>query len=147
MDIILQCQERFDRLAILHWPSLSITDVEREAVQCGEPISGHYSSLGGRFTAFFRCQGDLYLLQERLLQISERVSSIIEVADNESQLMLLEGGTVIAEIHAVNAPTVVPISTDPTPFVEEEDFNFLLFVHNVLTSPDRRERIYQSSKG
>jgi hypothetical protein len=31
---------------------------------------------------------------------------------------------------------------DPTAFVEEEDFDFLLFVHKVLTESGRRHRVY-----
>lgn len=31
---------------------------------------------------------------------------------------------------------------DVTPFAEDEDFDYLLFVHNVLTSPQRRDAIF-----
>jgi hypothetical protein len=36
----------------------------------------------------------------------------------------------------------VPLSIDPTPFIDEEDFDFLLFVHNVLAQDERRHRVY-----
>jgi hypothetical protein len=147
MDIVLQSQERYNRLAILHWPSLSITYIEKEAAQGAKPIGGHYSGTGGQFTAFFRYEGDLFVLQERLYRITEGMYSTIEVADDQSRLQLLEGDTVVAVVHAYNEPTIVPLTTDPTPFVEEEHYNFLLFVHNILNSPARRKRIYQRSKG
>ena len=36
-----------------------------------------------------------------------------------------------------------PLELDPTPFVEEEDFDFCLFLLNVLSDPGRKERIYR----
>jgi hypothetical protein len=45
-----------------------------------------------------------------------------------------------------NAPKLdIPLENDPTPFVEEEDFDFLLFVNNVLKDKARRERIYNQA--
>ena len=32
---------------------------------------------------------------------------------------------------------------DPTPLTEGEDFDFMLFVHNVINSPDRRNNIWR----
>jgi hypothetical protein len=36
------------------------------------------------------------------------------------------------------------LEDDPTPFVEAEHFDFFLFVHNVLTTPGRRERLLEA---
>jgi hypothetical protein len=35
---------------------------------------------------------------------------------------------------------------DPTPFVEEEDFDFMWFIHNVLSDPARRESIWRDNR-
>jgi hypothetical protein len=35
-----------------------------------------------------------------------------------------------------------PLKYDPTPFIEEEDFDFCLFVYNVANNPGRKARIY-----
>jgi len=37
----------------------------------------------------------------------------------------------------------VPVSADPTPFVEDEDFDFGLFVTRVLGDSERRGRMYR----
>jgi hypothetical protein len=36
---------------------------------------------------------------------------------------------------------LVGLADDPTPFVEAEDSDFFLFVHNILTTPGRRQRL------
>ena len=41
------------------------------------------------------------------------------------------------------SPDALNIDNDPTAFAEAEDFDFLLFVHNVQSSPERRELIYR----
>jgi hypothetical protein len=38
-----------------------------------------------------------------------------------------------------------PLSIDFTPGVEEEDFDFGLFISNVVNNPERQERLYRES--
>lgn len=40
------------------------------------------------------------------------------------------------------APVIQRFAFDPTPFVEDEHFDLMLFIHNVLRDPGRRNRIW-----
>jgi len=38
---------------------------------------------------------------------------------------------------------VIPIEEDPTPFVDAEDFDLRILIHNVLTEKERKNRIFE----
>jgi hypothetical protein len=42
------------------------------------------------------------------------------------------------------SPDIRSIANDPTPMVEAEDFDLLLFVRNLLRDPERAGRIYRA---
>jgi hypothetical protein len=58
-----------------------------------------------------------------------------------STFELIRKGTVILTFKYRLPLPVSPIF-DPTPFVQEEDSDFMLFVHNVISDPQRRNTIW-----
>ena len=57
-------------------------------------------------------------------------------------LTLVRNGAV--HFRWVYKPPIIepPLDMDPTPFVEEEDFDFGVFVYNVIKDTGRTDRIY-----
>lgn len=53
------------------------------------------------------------------------------------------GGQCVLELEYRKPVIDPPLEHDPTPFVEEEHFDFGLFVRNVVSDRTRRERIYR----
>ena len=67
---------------------------------------------------------------------------IVHLDDGANCIIVLRNGVSLFT-WAYRRPTVdPPMEYDPTPFVEHEDFDFCLFVHNVANDPGRRERIF-----
>jgi hypothetical protein len=57
---------------------------------------------------------------------------------------LTKNGTALVSLK-YKTPAVPVSAFDVTPFAEDEDFDFLLFVHNVLSDPERRRDIWDSA--
>jgi len=58
-------------------------------------------------------------------------------------LTAVRGGTVLFSLKYQPPVIEPPLEIDPTPFVEEEHFDFGLFVYNIMRDVDRRSRIYR----
>jgi len=132
----------------------------REILQ--STISGRFSLVEGSLVAFYRDNGVLKLkLGDIEHLIDETTSSEIEESQNrfaefirgqfrriahgpsDAQrrfLLRRNGETVLTFDYRPPAPSNIPF--DPTPFVEAEDFDFVLFIHNVLSDPARRKSIW-----
>lgn len=71
-------------------------------------------------------------------------TSVRLVRENETTntIMLFRGEDLLFAC-TYQRPTIdPPLKYDPTPFVDEEDFDFCLFVYNVANDPGRKARIY-----
>ena len=125
-------------------------------------ISGRFSLVDGSFVAFYRDNGVLKLkLGDIEHLIDETTSSEIEESQSRftdfirSQfrgkahsgsgaqrrfLLRRNGETFLTIDYRPPAPSNIPF--DPTPFVEAEDFDFVLFIHNALSDPVPRKSIW-----
>ncbi len=63
----------------------------------------------------------------------------------ENTFRLLRRGSVILTF-TYAAPLRELRVFDPTPFMDDEDFDFMLFVHNVINSAERRDAIWRSHR-
>ncbi len=67
-------------------------------------------------------------------------STVVEVDGPplERELVVIRDGNVMFKTtYAVDVDDIIP--NDPTPFVEDEDFDFGLFVSNISKSPGRKD--------
>ncbi|WP_204014234.1 hypothetical protein [Virgisporangium aurantiacum] len=119
----------------------SLREVDRERSDAGRlPVRGHYGRLDGAIAVFYRFEGDLFVwLRGRSWRAT---TSFLKWRRDgaKSQLVVSDGGGAKA---AVAYETESGIEHDPTPFVEDEDFDFGLYVSNVLNDEERSSRIYQ----
>ena len=61
---------------------------------------------------------------------------------DHSSLEITRGGSTLGVIRYPFRPSSnIP---DPTPFVEEEDSNFILFISNIVNSRDRQQRLLET---
>jgi hypothetical protein len=106
---------------------------------------GHYADLGGVTAVFYR--GDDDHLWLRLADVALPVEAARDAfewsRDGATSEIKIEGGDGERINVKYDDPYWPPPSFDPTPFVEAEDFDFGLFVRNVLADPARSARIYR----
>jgi hypothetical protein len=110
------------------------------------PLGGHFAVLGGTLAILYRTAPQDDALH---LRVSERdyllAATGIEWKKDADQRLL----RVVATTHEplmVRYLVVIdpPLHQDPTPFVEEEDFDFCLFLLNVWSDLSRLDRLYRS---
>ena len=119
----------------------ALQEAERTEVDLtGMVQRGHYSRAGGQLTVFYRIDDSFYLWLTGRQWSAE--SSLIAWSNrgNESCLTVQDSSGIRAEIRYEVQPRD---PRDITPFAEDEDWDFGLFVTNVLNSPERSGRIYR----
>jgi hypothetical protein len=149
--MLVESHDRFMMIGEFDPESGALREVTRDDAPpelLAQPVRGHYASLDGTRAVLYRSGGKLWLQLDgkaRPLAPGGRNVHWSRRGDS-SQLILLDNGDVIAaaEYH----PRLVgpPLRDDPTPFVEDEDWDFGLFVQNVLMNLDRARRIYTDSE-
>lgn len=143
--MLLQSKDEFDRLMELDPDTGAFRFLSRKEHPeiSSVPASGAFSILNGTPLSLYRNDGLLYFrVGDRTIELRDDVTSSLTNEDNNRVFELLKNGQ--SKISITYRPPAhrVPLSADPTPFIEEEDFDFLLFVHNVLTKASRRKGIY-----
>jgi hypothetical protein len=143
--MILQSSDVFDMLLDLNPESGAyryLSRKEHPEIPLTKP-SGAFSILNDTMLMLYRKDGVLHFrVGDRTIELGDDVTSSVTSENDNRVFQLIKNGS--PEICLTYSLPVqeVPLSADPTPFVEEEDFDFLLFVHNVLTNTGRRNRIY-----
>ena len=143
--MILQSKDNFDNLAELDHDTGAyrfFSRKEQPELSLTRP-SGVFSFLNGTVSSLYRKDDLLYFrVGDRAVELADDVTSVLTQENNNRVFQLIKNGK--AEICFTYQPPVndVPLTADPTPFIEDEDFDFLLFVHNVLTETGRRNRVY-----
>ena len=143
--MILQCQDEVDKLVDLNPDTGAYRFLSRKQhpeLPSTWP-SGAFSILNDTMLMLYRKDGVLYFRTgDRTVELADDITSSLTKENSRRVFQLIKNGK--PEICVTYLPAVhdVPLSADPTPFIEEEDFDFLLFVHNILTTTGRRNRVY-----
>jgi hypothetical protein len=143
--MILQSKDEFDEVMELD----SITGRRQILSRKRNPEitsirpSGGYSIVNGVLVCLYRVDSALYFrLGEEEFRITDDAASTFVREDGYRVFQLVENGNLLVNFRYHLPVNEVPLSIDPTPFIDEEDFDFLLFVHNVLAQDERRYRVY-----
>ena len=121
-------------------------------------INGRFSFIEGALVAFYRDNGVLKLRVEneehviddltssQLDEKRDTLNSLIPLklrglggSQNKSFSLIHDGVSVLTLAYSFSA---AKIAFDPTPFIDEEDSDFMLFIHRVLHDPERRKNIW-----
>lgn len=145
--LLLQSMDRFDDLAELNTSTGQISWFSRRAdpTAASRPVRGHIAQLQGRTLCLYREAGILHF----------RVDDIDIELTEDTCIELVRGKTNVLTVLRGDVPIFCleyrPYMADETdkwrmyldPFIEEEDFDFGLFVYNTVKDVDRRDRIYR----
>lgn len=103
-----------------------------------EKVSGFFDHLGGVLVAIYAFSGHLILkIGERAISITPEVTVVTTGAPNSRKLEAFDNKIVLATVtYAVT--NISKFENDPTSFIENEDFDFGLFVANLIGSTDRK---------
>lgn len=106
--------------------------------------AGWYVRSGRELAALFVVSGRLYFRHGKTaVEITEHSRAVLERRGRKGWLEISSGGEHV--VFEYRLPRLwPPLSEDPTPFVQEEDFDFGLFVHNVVKDPARGRRIIET---
>jgi hypothetical protein len=119
----------------------ALQEVERSEADLRETaLRGHFAYIGGSVVVFYRLDDDLLLwLSGHAWHAASPLVSWSKEGSESCLTVQGDGGTRVQIKYQVE----VRDQDDPTPFAEEEDWDFGLYVINVLNDPLRRERIYR----
>jgi hypothetical protein len=111
----------------------------------GRLVEGHFATLSGTPVVFYRHRGDLWLrVRDRAWRLADPSTVHWSATDDSSRLAVMESGREVAH---VEYETDRKDPDDLTAFGTDEDWDFGLFVSNVLHDQGRRQRIYSESAG
>lgn len=136
-----------------------IADLSRLNLQTGkvEPVpdsaemdilqvtAGQFASVGERFVALYRKDsGELELrIDDRTFTISPSTDAQLLRDGKHRTFILHDAGVRLVELSYEFKSPEPPLKEDWFSIgVDEEDFDFMLLVFNVLNTPGRRDRIY-----
>lgn len=107
-----------------------------------DQISGTFDYIGGKLVLLFRLDGILYLQIEghRMPMNSHTIE--LQSMNGHRVLRVLSDDEVILELEYESPIIDPPLSEDPTPFIEEDHFDFGLFLANLSRDRNRQARMY-----
>ncbi|HKZ78760.1 MAG TPA: hypothetical protein VJ124_10690 [Pyrinomonadaceae bacterium] len=143
--MILQSQDDFDKVAELdrNTGEYRFLSKKKHPEIAAIPMSGGCSVVNGTMVCLYRTEGVLYLrVGAQEFKLTDDVTAKIAREDKYRVFELLRNGNLLVNFKYASASFEVPLELDPTPFIEDEDFDFFLFVHNVLKQTGRRQRVY-----
>ena len=143
--MLLQSHQSFDTVADYDPTTGTFNTFSRKA-EPGRVSSGHrggvFDHLGGKRVLLYRLAGVLYLEVDGQRILMEGHVVEVHPVNGDRVLRVLADGTVVFELTYSPPHLDPPLSDDPTAFVEEEDFDFGLFLTNVSRDRERQARIF-----
>lgn len=136
--MLVQYHDRFDVVAEFDPPSGQLRVRPRPPGLSPAGTEGWFSILGGSAVVFYRHTNHLWLrVGERVFDLdggasvdwcSEEGFAVLRAHDSTSEVL-------------IRYPAGPNLDQDPTPFVEEEDWDLGLFVANVVLDEERSELV------
>ncbi|MBD1558046.1 hypothetical protein HC752_13990 [Vibrio sp. S9_S30] len=143
MMIWLQSNDKYDELAKYDHDSGRFTIASRNDLGGNTPSSteGIYAIMSTVFVALYKFgQGLFFRIGEQCFPLTDDVIVTVSGEDfNKRQLIVKKAGKEIAHFNYV-LDSSKKFSGDPTPFVQNEDFDFGLFVSNISAN-EKRKRV------
>jgi hypothetical protein len=144
--LLLQSKDRFDQVALLDTSTGQISWLQKSEVYTEPPlpIKGHIAQLRGRTLCLYREAGSLYFkVDSEVFELTEDTEvEFVHMENDLNRITIFRKGVVLFTWTYERPIIHPPLKYDITPFVKEEDFDFCLFVSNVVSSSERRDRIY-----
>lgn len=123
-----------------------LTRLERNkaAALLDQKLCGHFADLGEVLGILYLHEGHLMLRLDRTKTPATAETVRWEADGPRAILSIVDASIVVASARYRRGPATGPkLSVDPTPFIEPEDWDFGLFVRNVVGDTERARRIYR----
>jgi hypothetical protein len=105
--------------------------------------NGFSQKFGNTRMTFFRFKDQLYLLSEnKLIEINNETESELKLIGTKLVFSLKQNGVVLYKQKHKQIKSIIPIENDPTPFVDEEDFDLRILIHRVVSEKERWDIIF-----
>lgn len=137
----LQSKDRFQDVAELDettgdWRLVRRT-TEGEIIPDLSNMDGAFSMLSDMFCALFCSHGELFVrIGETQVRLSDDIQLMVDGPPEKRCLSLVVSGREHARLEYALASQ--PIEGDPTAFIENEDFDFGVFLSNIAHNPNRQ---------
>ena len=106
--------------------------------------SGLSQKIGKTRLTIFRHKNRLNLIfKNELIELNDKIASELKRIGTNLVLTLKRDGKIVFEHKHKQIKSIIPIEEDSTPFVDAEDFDLRILIHNVLTDNGRSERIFK----
>ncbi len=136
----LQDNEKYDKLMLLAPDSGQLTPQSRHLLGSEAPtqVDGFFAFLGGVLVALYRCRGELVLRVDHVnIPLADNI--VVEVDGPSSRRVLSvlrDGHEIVQRVYAIDESLKFP--EDPTSFLDDEDFDFGLYVANISQNRKRK---------
>lgn len=141
--LLLQSHDKYDELALFDPITgyLALHSKGATPVLSSLPPRGHFSKVDHHMVILYRDDDSLHLRVDKSdVVLDQRCTASLLRGDRQVLTIQRDGNTILSLDYA--RPAIdPPLDMDPT-WTEEQDFDFGLFVYNVLKNADRRARIY-----
>lgn len=118
-----------------------------EPTRASGQVSGSFDDIGGKRVLLFRVADVLCLQVDSHRMPMDSLAIDVRSVKGLRVLSVRSHGKVILEMRYEPPHLDPPLALDPTPFVEEEDFDFGLFLANVSRDRNRQARMYGGVQG
>lgn len=139
MKIVLQSNDRFSDFGEFDTETRNLTIRSKNDSPLGRgEASGWYGTIGNSVALLFRLDNRLHFAyRNQTFSLQDDAQARIEGGQTARRFILEQGGKTLICIDYEVPPPIVPPELDFTD-TRPEDFDFLLFVRNVLKNPERR---------
>ena len=137
----LQSSEKFEELAEFNHKTGDYRVWFRSApeFEAPEATEGFFAFLSSTFVALYRVGGELFLwVGSEVVHMADDVYVSVGGRAENRVLSVQKGGQKIISFK-YSLDLSDRISEDPTPFIDDEDFDFGLFVANISQSEERKK--------
>ncbi len=142
--LLIRCANSSSELAEFEPQTGKITvcSGEQLASPAPRPVRGSFARLDDHMVVLYRYEGQLHLrIDASDIELTQDTRAEF-TKGSRNRLRVVRAGLVLFALSYKPRRLQPPLDADMTPFVEEEDFDFGLFVYNVLNEQKRRERVY-----
>lgn len=146
---LLQSHEKSDRVAEFDPSSGKLEEFSRskDLQRASQDPVGSYGKVGTKTVILYREGGNLLLrIDGRDFDLAQHTVRITRIGSTR-RVRLLRCLSTVSEWEYQVPVLEPPLSHDPTPFIEEEDFDYGLFLENISRDIARQSRLYSGPKG
>jgi len=129
----------YDKVLMLDLSNKSIKEISRKKLNSDIVESGFYSHLSNKTIGLYRNNNSIYFFENKFtIQITSDITAEFEAFRRRRILKILSNNEIVYRIKYKVKNSIE--DEDFTPFIDEEDFDFGLFIYNIINSTDRQKK-------